>query len=111
MISLLHLFENANKLSKEHVEKVEVSKNYIIQDLKDKPPKEDIETYRRKVVYDRDGNKHILNLAILKNGKGAKVTSIWHTKKEDSARSMLNRLKKTEPEKVHVKEISKPEEM
>lgn len=108
MLSILHLFES---IDKEKVEKVEVSKNYIIQDLKDRPPKKDIETYRRKVTYDRDGNKHIINLAILKNGKGTKVTSIWHTNKEGSARSMLNRLKKTNPEKVHVKEISKPEEM
>ena len=107
MISISYLFE----IDKEKVEKVEVSKNYIIQDLKDKPPKEDIQTYRRKVTYDKDGNKHIINLTILKNDKGTKATSIWHTKKEGSARSMLNRLKKTEPEKVHVKPISKPEEM
>jgi len=108
MISVGYLFES---IDKEKVEKIEVSKNYIIQDLKDKPPKEDIQTYRRKVTYDKDGNKHIINLAILKNGEGTKATSIWHTKKEGSARSMLNRLKKTEPEKVHVKPISKPEEM
>jgi len=108
MLLLSYLFELVDK---EKVEKVEVSKNYIIQDLKDKPPKEDIQTYRRKVTYDKDGNKHIINLAILKNGKGAKATSIWHTKKEGSARSMLSHLKKTDPEKVHVKEISKPEEM
>lgn len=110
MISLLnyYLFEEEDK---EKVEKVEVSKNYIIEKFKDRPPKKDIDTYRRKVVYDRDGNKHILNLAVLKNNKGTKLTSIWHTKKEGSARAMLNRLKKTKPEKVHVKEISKPEEM
>lgn len=110
MINISYLFE-IDKEKVEKVEKVEVSKNYIIQDLKDKPPKEDIQTYRRKVTYDKDGNKHIINLAILKNDKGTKATSIWHTKKEGSARSMLNRLKKTDPEKVHVKEISKPEEM
>jgi hypothetical protein len=108
MLVLSYLFES---IDKEKVEKVEVSKNYIIQDLKDKPPKEDIETYRRKVTYDKDGNKHVINLAILKNGKGTKVTSIWHTKKEGSARSMLSRLKKTDPEKIHIKEISKQEEM
>ena len=108
MINISYLFESVDK---EKVEKVEVSKNYIIQDLKDRPPESDIETYRRKVTYDKDWNKHIINLAILKNDKGTKATSIWHTKKEGSARSMLNRLKKTDPEKVHVKEISKPEEM
>jgi hypothetical protein len=108
MITISHLFE---ALADEKVEKVEVSKNYIIQDLKDRPPESEIETYRRKVTYDKDGNKHIVNLAILKNGKGTKATSIWHTKKEGSARSMLNRLKKKNPEKVHVKEITKPEEM
>ena len=32
-----YLFES---IDKEKVEKIEVSKNYIIQDLKDKPPKE-----------------------------------------------------------------------
>lgn len=101
MISLFnYLFES---IDKEKVEFVEVSKNYIVQKLKDAPPKEDIETYRRKVTYDKDGNKHIINLAILKNGKGAKATSIWHTKKEGSARAMLSRLKKTDPEKIHVK--------
>ena len=108
MITISYLFE---ALADEKVEKVEVSKNYIIQDLKDRPPESEIETYRRKVTYDKDGNKHIVNLAILKNGKGTKATSIWHTKKEGSARSMLNRLKKKNPEKVHVKEITKPEEM
>ena len=98
MISLRYLFEAlADK-----TEKVEVSRNYIIQDLKDRPPESDIETYRRKVVLDKQGNKHIINLAILKGG-GTKATSIWHTKKEGSARSMLNRLKKTNPDKVHVK--------
>jgi hypothetical protein len=108
MITISYLFE---ALADEKVEKVEVSKNYIIQDLKDRPPESEIETYRRKVTYDKDGNKHIVNLAILKNGKGTKATSIWHTKKEGSARSMLNRLKKKNPEKIHVKEITKPEEM
>ena len=100
MISLSYLFEVARA---DKIEKVEVSKNYIIQDLKDRPPESEIETYRRKVTYDKDGNKHIINLAILKNGKGIKATSIWHTKKEGSARSMLNRWKKNDPDKVHVK--------
>jgi hypothetical protein len=100
MISVSYLFE---ALADEKVSKVEVSKNYIIQDLKDRPPEEDIETYRRKVTYDKDGNKHIINLAILKGG-GTKATSIWHTKKEGSARAMLNRMKKTEPDRVHVKD-------
>jgi hypothetical protein len=96
MISLSYLFE----VDKARVEKIEVSKNYVIEDLKDKPAEEDIETYRRKVVYDKDGNRHLLNLAILKNGKGTQVTSIWHDKKEASARSKLNRWKKTDPERV-----------
>lgn len=100
MLSLLYLFES---VPAEKVEKVEVSKNYIIQDLKDRPPESEIATYRRKVNYDKDGNKHIVNLAILKNGKGTKATSIWHSKKEGSARSMLNRMEKTQPDKVHVK--------
>jgi hypothetical protein len=100
MISLSYLFEEA--LADDKVDKVEVSKNYIIQDLKDRPPESEIATYRRKVVLDKDGNKHIINLAILKGG-GTKATSIWHTKKESSARSMLNREKKTNPEKVHIK--------
>jgi len=99
MISLSYLFEAARA---DKVEKVEVSKNYIIQDLKDRPPESEISTYRRKVTYDKDGNKHIINLAILKSG-GTKATSIWHTKQEGSARSMLSRWKKNKPEKVHVK--------
>lgn len=108
MLYLSYLFEAVRA---DKVEKVEVTKNYIIQDLKDKPPESEIATYRRKTVLDKDGNKHIVNLAILKNGKGTKATSIWHTKKEGSARSMLNRWKKNSPEKVHIKEISKINEM
>lgn len=100
MLSISYLFE---ALAAEKVDKVEVSKNYIIQDLKDRPPESEIETYRRKITYDKDGNKHIINLAILKGG-GTKATSIWHTKKEGSARAMLNRIKETNPEKVHIKE-------
>ncbi|MFA7202816.1 MAG: hypothetical protein WC188_03795 [Candidatus Caldatribacteriota bacterium] len=96
MISISYLFE----IDKKHIEKIEVSKNYIIQNLKNKPPKEDIETYRKKVVYDKDGNKHLLNLAILKNGKGTKLTSIWHDKKEGSAKSMLSKWKESDPDKV-----------
>ena len=99
MLSISFLFE---ALADDKVEKVEVSKGYIIQDLKDRPPESEISTYRRKVVFDKDGNKHIINLAILKGG-GTKATSIWHTKKEGSARAMLNRTKKENPEKIHVK--------
>jgi len=106
MISLSYLFESdrADKTD-EKVEKVEVSKNYIVQDLKDRPPESEISTYRRKTVIDKDGNKHIINLAILKNGKGVKATSVWHPKKEGSARSMLNRWKKEKPDKVYIKPI------
>ncbi len=100
MINVSYLFE---ALADNKVSKVEVSKNYIIQDLKDRPPEEDIEAYRRKITYDKDGNKHIINLAILKGG-GTKATSVWHTKKEGSARSMLSRTKKNDPEKVHIKD-------
>jgi hypothetical protein len=103
MLSISYLFE---ALADDKVEKVEVSKNYIIQDLKDRPPESEIETYRRKITYDKDGNKHIINLALVKDENGetkTKATSIWHTKKEGSARSMLGRLKKTNPDKVHIK--------
>lgn len=100
MISISHLFESIPE------DKIEVSRGYIIQDLKDRPPESEISTYRRKVVFDKDGNKHIINLAILKGG-GTKATSIWHTKKEGSARAMLNRTKKENPEKVHIKDAVK----
>ena len=99
MISLSYLFE---ALAADKVDKVEVSRNYIIQDLKDRPPESEISTYRRKVVFDKQGNKHIITLAIKKGG-GTKATSIWHTKKEGSARSMLSRLKKKDPDRVHIK--------
>jgi hypothetical protein len=99
MISILYLFE---ALAADKVEKVEVSKGYIIQDLKDRPPESEISTYRRKIIFDKDGNKHIITLAILKGG-GTKATSIWHTKKEGSARSMLSRMKKKNPDRVHIK--------
>jgi len=99
MIPIAYLFEAARA---DKTEKVEVSSNYIIQDLKDRPPESEIESYRSKVIFDKDGNKHIIRLAILKSG-GTKATSIWHTKKEGSARSMLNRWKKNDPDKVHVK--------
>ena len=69
MLSISYLFE---ALADEKVDKVEVSKGYITQDLKDRPPESEISTYRRKVVFDKDGNKHIINLAILK-GRSALV--------------------------------------
>jgi hypothetical protein len=103
MLSISYLFEALAATPSDKVEKVEVSKNYIIQDLKDRPPENNISTYRRKVTYDKDGNKHIINLAILKGG-GTKATSIWHTKKEGSARSMLSRMKKKDPDRVHIKD-------
>ena len=51
MISVSYLLE---ALAADKVDKVEVSKNYIIQDLKDRPPENEISTYRRKVVYDKE---------------------------------------------------------
>lgn len=77
--------------------KVEETKNYIIQvirDLKKKP-----KAYRRKVIYDKDGYRHILNLAIICEKKGRKncktvATSIWHPKDEPKARKLKEKAKR-----------------
>lgn len=63
--------------------------NYVVERVSNAPKDAD---YRRKVVYDKDGYKHILTLAKV-DGKW-KVTSIWHEKSEPHARKASKNLEK-----------------
>lgn len=76
MIALLNELKVIKKTS---------TKNYIVSDYKN-PPEKDVKAYRRKVIYDKDGLKHIITVAILKKkgpkGGRTRITSIWHPKKE-----------------------------
>jgi len=74
--------------------KIEVKKNYVIEKLRNAPKGA---KYRRKVVYDKDGYRHILNIAIYKTKSGKRktmVTSIWHPKDEPKAKKLLEKWRK-----------------
>jgi hypothetical protein len=84
MISLFDLFEEERP-----VEKIEQTKNYVVEDYKN-PPKKFISKYRRKTIIDKDGTRHLLTIAFL-NKLGRKVTghksimtSLWHPKTEEN---------------------------
>ena len=64
------------------------TKNYVVEKKEDAPA--DAE-YRRKVVYDKDGHKHVLTLA--KVGDKWVLTSIWHSKDEPHAAKVRSKLK------------------
>ena len=57
--------------------------NYKVQDFKN-PPKKNIKKYRSKIVYGKDGQKHVLRFAIMKNkgpeGGQTKLLSKWDKK-------------------------------
>lgn len=59
--------------------------NYVVEDLRS-PSKKLVLRYRRKVVVDKQGRRHILNVAILRKsgprGGRTRVTSVWHPKGE-----------------------------
>ena len=99
MLTFTYLFEG---VLGDKVKKIAVTKNFIVEDLKDKPIKSEIKGYCRKVIFDKGGTRHLINIALLKGG-GTKATSVWHPKKEGSARSMLHKVEKNQPEKVYVK--------
>lgn len=80
------IFEDRKVIKKDE------TKNYNIDDYKN-PPKKNIEKdsdgnpkYRRKVVYGKDGKKHIITFAITNKqgprGGSTVATSKW-TKKDD----------------------------
>lgn len=99
MISISFLFEQDKS-----VEKIAITKNYVVEDYKN-PPKEEISKYRRKEIIDKTGQRHLATFAILnklgQKAKGVKtvMTSMWHPKTEDKA------------QKIAVKNISKEKEM
>jgi hypothetical protein len=76
------------KLAAEQREYEGKTKNYVVEKKEDAPA--DAE-YRRKVVYDKNGHKHVLTLA--KVGDKWKVTSIWHSKDEPHAAKVRSKLK------------------
>lgn len=84
MLTFYELFEDKKIIKREE------SKNYNIKDYKN-PPEKDIQKdefnkpmYRKKVVYGKDGQRHVLTFAI-KNTPGPRggkteITSKWDKK-------------------------------
>jgi len=74
--------------------KIEEKKNYIVEKIREVPSSAKNVKYRRKVIYDKDGYRHILNIAIYKTKSGKTktlVTSIWHPKDEPKARRLAKK--------------------
>jgi len=76
---------------------VEETENYVIERFE--PPEEKSAVkYRRKVVYDKQGYRHLLTIAILprKGERGGRtiVTSIWHPKEEPRAKTIIETAKR-----------------
>lgn len=73
---------------------IEEKRNYIIEKINEVPSSAKDVKYRRKVVYDKDGYRHILNIAIYKtknNKRKTLVTSIWHPKEEPKAKELARK--------------------
>jgi len=66
------------------------TKNYVVSE-KNKPIAPEKGVWRRKVVYDKHGYKHVVTLNCYK-GK-CTVTSIWHEKQEPHAKKKYKHLK------------------
>jgi len=79
-----------NKIHPDDFLYVEETPNYIIQKIRKDPP--DAIKYRREEVYDKDGYRHLLTVAVVsrkgKRGGRTVVTSIWHPKDEPKARKL-----------------------
>lgn len=97
MISIIaYLMEN-----KQVLEKIVVTKNYVVEDFKS-PPKEFISKYRRKEIIDNEGERHLATFAILnKKGQEAEgrktvLTSMWHPKSEPKAKILMKKIKREE---------------
>lgn len=88
MLSIISIFEQ------QKVEKIEQSKNYVIEDYKN-PPKEFISRWRRKTITDKSGTRHLGTIAFLNKkgrqaiGRKSIMTSLWHPKSENKAKTLL----------------------
>ena len=75
---------------------VEETPNYVVQKIRKDPP--DAIKYRRKVVYDKHGYRHLLTIAVVsrkgKRGGRTVLTSIWHPKREPKAQDLLRLAKR-----------------
>jgi hypothetical protein len=97
MLSIYSLFE-----IEDNTEKVTLTKNYVVEDFKDKPKENFISKWRRKVIFDKMGRRHLLNLAILNKtgreslGKKEVATSLWHPKEEKKAQNIAKEAPKVE---------------
>ncbi len=106
-----YIFEQEEK----RVEKVVITKNYVVEDFEN-PPQEYIEKYRRKEIIDREGHRHLATFAILnKEGQEAEgvktiMTSMWHPKTEDK-KTLRSIIDKAPIIKIKTKKISSEEEM
>jgi len=70
----------------------EPGKEYVKEYITEKDPK-GVSKWRRKVVYDKNGYKHVLTIAIKSNGK-TEATSILHPKEEPKAKKVIKGLKR-----------------
>jgi len=84
--------------------KIEVSKNYIIEDYKNPP---NVIKYVKKTIVDKDGFHNIATLAIVKDSETGEtktvITSFWRPINKPSARRILKHFLKTNPSKVRFK--------
>jgi len=84
--------------------KIEVSKNYIIEDYKNPP---NAISYVKKTIVDKDGFHNIATLAIVKDPETGDtktvITSFWRPINKPSARRILKHFLKTNPSKVKFK--------
>lgn len=85
MISILSILEN------KEIEKIEQTKNYVVEKYPD-IEKDKILGYRKKVIIDRNGLKHLVNLAIVRDGNKTKTvaTSFWRSKESPKSQELLN---------------------
>ena len=71
------------------------TENYVVERLKEIPKSQrKFYQWRRKVIYDKDGYKHVITLAC--RGGKCVATSIWHEKGEPMARRAAKRVPKKE---------------
>lgn len=63
------------------------------------PPKNEIKTYRRKEIIDRNGYRNLLTIAILKDGSTV-ATSYWRPINKPKSKRLLKKYLKLYPKKV-----------
>jgi hypothetical protein len=81
--------------------KIEVTKNYIIEDYKNPP---NVIKYVKKEIEDKNGFRNLATLAIIKDPKTGEtktvITSFWRPINKPSAKRLLKYYLKNYPNKV-----------